>query len=125
MFNNCDNNCENLITISGNLETINNLLERYNGDVTLDGKMIPYPENFRRTKESKEAHERARKGEVTFAVRMGFHAEWEPPLLLIKQMSKDFPALVFLLNYLDDDAEFISVYKVQAGAILKDVIPSR
>ena len=160
------NHVENDLTISGNLETINNLLERYHGETILDAdRIIPYPENFRQAdKASEEAMEQARKKQITFeqaylvkdgfnhggyewciqhwgtkwgmyeftplvktsdSVRVGFQSAWEPPLPLIEKMSEDFPELIFRLTYFDDDAGFMGVYKVQAGAILKDDITSQ
>jgi hypothetical protein len=62
------NHVESNLCITGDIKTIDKMLERYGGEVPIDAnKIIPYPKEFAESdKASKEAHERARRGEITF-----------------------------------------------------------
>jgi hypothetical protein len=79
------NHCESNLRVTGDARIIDEMLERYNGEVTIDAnKVIPYPEEFAEAdKASEEAIERARKGEISwdeaYKVRDGFNRggyEW-------------------------------------------------
>lgn len=62
------NHIDSSLYVAGDIKTIDKMLERYNGEVPIDAnKVIPYPQEFAEAdKASEEAHERARKGEITF-----------------------------------------------------------
>jgi len=62
------NNCESNLCVTGDIKTIEKMLERYNGEVTIDAnKVIPYPQEFAEAdRKSEEAIEKARKGEISW-----------------------------------------------------------
>ena len=62
------NHCESNLRVTGDTKTIDKMLERYSGEVTIDAnKIIPYPQEYAEAdRKSEEAIERARKGEITF-----------------------------------------------------------